>query len=84
MLDAVPLKRPGARQGISTGADDEAVLNAVQQLNGHATQTAVRAALSDQMGMSKNRVLDALQRLTNSGKLTSSRGAKNANFYQPS
>jgi hypothetical protein len=81
MLDAVPLKKPGGRPGVDRSNDDAAVLQIVQGLNGKATQSAVRAALAGQMN--RYRVVDALERLIVSCKLTVSKGEKNAKIYHP-
>ena len=79
LLDAVPLKRPGGRPGVSPGADDETVLKTVQGLNGAASQSAVRAKLEGIMG--KGRVIDALRRLAGSEKLNTTTGKNNAILY---
>jgi hypothetical protein len=79
MLEGVPLKRPG-RPGATTGGDDALILNTVVELQEKATQSAVRAVKPG--GMSKGRILDALNRLVVSGKLNIKKGEKNANIYQ--
>jgi hypothetical protein len=80
MLDGVALKSRPGRPGVAKSADDSIVLQTIKGLNdGTATQSAVRTALQGNMG--KDRVINALERLRISGKLTTSTGEKNAILY---
>jgi len=79
MLDGVALKTRPGRPGADVEADDRVVLTKVQELDSGASQSAVRAALAGVVG--RPRVVDALQRLVISGKLSASIGKKNATIY---